>query len=139
MTIQDKKVLIDGLKKLSADMADLAAQLEGAEAQQQDVPAEKPTYTYEDVRAILAEKSRTGFRAEVKAILTAHGVKQLSDVKDPSELVSGGSDAHPAPSCVHRRKTVAVRTPSRARMLTSLPPISQRRRWAGTAVIPLRT
>ena len=33
MTIQDKKVLIDGLKKLSADMADLAAQLEGAEAQ----------------------------------------------------------------------------------------------------------
>ena len=25
MTIQDKKVLIDGLKKLSADMADLAA------------------------------------------------------------------------------------------------------------------
>ena len=82
MTIQDKKVLIDGLKKLSADMADLAAQLEGAEAQQQDIPAEKPTYTYEDVRAILAEKSRTGFRAEVKAILTAHGLKQLSDVED---------------------------------------------------------
>ena len=92
MTIQDKKVLIDGLKKLSADMADLAAQLEGADAQQ-DVPAEKPTYTYEDVRAILAEKSRTGFRAEVKAILTAHGVKQLSDVKDPSEFSAIVADA----------------------------------------------
>lgn len=92
MTIQDKKVLIDGLKKLSADMADLAAQLEGADAQQ-DVPAEKPTYTYEDVRAILAEKSRTGFRAEVKAILTAHGVKQLSDVKDPSEFAAIVADA----------------------------------------------
>ena len=92
MTIQDKKVLIDGLKKLSADMADLAAQLEGADAQQ-DVPAEKPTYTYEDVRAILAEKSRTGFRAEVKAILTAHGVKQLSDVKDPSEFTAIVADA----------------------------------------------
>ena len=87
MTIQDKKVLIDGLKKLSADMADLAAQLEGADAQQ-DVPAEKPTYTYEDVRAILAEKSRTGFRAEVKAILTAHGVKQLSDVQTPEEFAA---------------------------------------------------
>ena len=87
MTIQDKKVLIDGLKKLSADMADLAAQLDGADAQQ-DVPAEKPTYTYEDVRAILAEKSRTGFRAEVKAILTAHGVKQLSDVKSPEEFAA---------------------------------------------------
>ena len=93
MTIQDKKVLIDGLKMLSADMADLAAQLEGAEAQQQDIPAEKPTYTYEDVRAILAEKSRTGFRAEVKAILTAHGVKQLSDVKDPSEFAAIVADA----------------------------------------------
>ena len=92
MTIQDKKVLIDGLKKLSADLADLAAQLEGADAQQ-DVPAEKPTYTYEDVRAILAEKSRTGFRAEVKAILTAHGVKQLSDVKDPSEFAAIVADA----------------------------------------------
>ena len=92
MTIQDKKVLIDGLKKLSADMADLAAQLEGADAQQ-DVPAEKPTYTYEDVRAILAEKSRTGFRAEVKAILTAHGVKQLSDVKDPTEFAAIVADA----------------------------------------------
>ena len=92
MTIQDKIVLIDGLKKLSADMADLAAQLEGADAQQ-DVPAEKPTYTYEDVRAILAEKSRTGFRAEVKAILTAHGVKQLSDVKDPSEFAAIVADA----------------------------------------------
>ena len=43
-------------------------------------------YTYEEVRAILAEKSRTGFRAEVKAILTGHGVKQLSDVKDPAML-----------------------------------------------------
>jgi len=92
MTIQDKKVLIDGLKKLSADMADLAAQLEADEAKQ-DVPAEKPTYTYEDVRAILAEKSRTGFRAEVKAILTAHGVKQLSDVKDPSEFAAIVADA----------------------------------------------
>ena len=92
MTIQDKKVLVNGLKKLSADMADLAAQLEGADAQQ-DVPAEKPTYTYEDVRAILAEKSRTGFRAEVKAILTAHGVKQLSDVKDPSEFTAIVADA----------------------------------------------
>ena len=92
MTKQDKKVLIDGLKKLSADMADLAAQLEGADAQQ-DVPAEKPTYTYEDVRAILAEKSRTGFRAEVKAILTAHGLKQLSDVKDPSEFAAIVADA----------------------------------------------
>ena len=101
MTKKDKQVLIDGLKKLSADVAEIAALLEGAEApaKKQDVPAEEtataaveetPTkvYTYEEVRAILAEKSRTGFRAEVKAILTAHGVKQLSEVKDPEELAA---------------------------------------------------
>lgn len=96
MTKKDKQVLIDGLKKLSADVADLAVLLEGTEApaKKQDVPAEEkaPTpakvYTYEEVRAILAEKSRTGFRAEVKAILTAHGVKQLSDVKTPEEFAA---------------------------------------------------
>ena len=40
----------------------------------------------EEARAILAEKSRTGFRAEVKALLSAHGVRQLSDVTDPAQL-----------------------------------------------------
>ena len=101
MTKKDKQVLIDGLKKLSADVADLAALLESAEApaKTQDAPAEEPVpaaveeapvkvYTYEEVRAVLAEKSRTGFRAEVKAILTAHGVKQLSDVKDSDEFAA---------------------------------------------------
>ena len=38
------------------------------------------------VRAILAEKARTGYRAEVKALLTRHGVSQLSDVTDPREF-----------------------------------------------------
>ena len=96
MTKKDKQVLIDGLKMLSADVAELAALLEGTEApaKKQDVPAEEEApapakvYTYEEVRAILAEKSRTGFRAEVKAILTAHGVKQLSDVKTPEEFAT---------------------------------------------------
>ena len=101
MTKKDKQVLIDGLKMLSADVAELAALLEGTEApaKKQDVPAEEEApapakvYTYEEVRAILAEKSRTGFRAEVKAILTAHGVKQLSDVKTPEEFAASVAEA----------------------------------------------
>ena len=96
MTKKDRQIIIDGLKKLSADVADLATLLDGtdAPAEKQVVPAAPETprpdsdtpakvYTYEEVRAVLAEKSRTGFRAEVKALLTAHGVKQLSEVKDP--------------------------------------------------------
>jgi hypothetical protein len=49
--------------------------------------------TFEEARAVLAEKSRTGFRAEVKAILTKHGVKQLSEVTDPKVLAEMVSEA----------------------------------------------
>ena len=40
----------------------------------------------EEVRGLLAEKSRNGFRAEVKALLTAYGVEKLSEITDPVEL-----------------------------------------------------
>ena len=99
MTKQDKTVLVEGLKKLSADVADLAARLEGSQApkETQDEPAVEQapapteaapteTRTYEETRAVLAEKSRAGFRAEVKALLVEFGVSQLSDVKDPGKL-----------------------------------------------------
>ena len=99
VTKQDKTVLVEGLKKLSADVADLAARLEGSEAPEntQDEPAVEQvqapteaapteTRTYEETRAVLAEKSRAGFRAEVKALLAEFGVIQLSDVKDPGKL-----------------------------------------------------
>ena len=73
-----------------SDVAILVSLFEDDEAPgKQDTPAEEEpkapakVYTYEEVRAILAEKSRTGFRAEVKALLTKHGVTQLSDVKEP--------------------------------------------------------
>ena len=71
--------LIEGLKKLSQDIMDIAAALDDAPA-----PQPEKAYTYEEVRAVLAEKSRTGYRAEVKSLLTEHGVKQLSDITDPA-------------------------------------------------------
>ena len=99
MTKKDMKVLIDGFRKLSADAAEIANLLSGTEA-----PAKKPVepaepevaaeetpakvYSKEEVRAILADKSRSGFRAEVKALLTKHGAKQLSDITDPTELAA---------------------------------------------------
>lgn len=96
MTNRDKTVLIDGLRKLSRDAAVIAALLESDEAQAQTTHDEAPAQeaqpekacTYEETRAVLAEKARTGFRAEVKAILTAHGLKQLSDVKDPRDYAA---------------------------------------------------
>ncbi len=46
-------------------------------------PEKKPP-TLEEVRTVLAEKSRAGYTAEVKALITRHGADKLSDV-DPAE------------------------------------------------------
>lgn len=47
-------------------------------------PEEERPLTLEDVRAVCADKSRKGFTAEVKAVLTKHGAEKLSEV-DPAE------------------------------------------------------
>ena len=54
-------------------------------------PAEekKPELKLEDVRAVLAEKSRAGFTAEVRALLQKYGATKLSlvDPKDYEALL----------------------------------------------------
>ena len=98
MTKKDK-VLTDGLKKLSQALADIAAALEGTDAQTKKqeepipVPAPSPAaaepakaVTLEELRAFLADKVKAGYRAEVKAMLAAYGVEKLSEVNDPDTL-----------------------------------------------------
>ena len=46
------------------------------------------TCTLEEARAVLAEKSRSGHKEEVKALIKRHGAKQLSDIKNPAELAA---------------------------------------------------
>ena len=47
----------------------------------QEIPtASKPDITLEQVRAVLADKSRHGYTAEVKALLHQHGADKLSDI-----------------------------------------------------------
>ena len=46
-------------------------------------PEEKPL-TLEEVRAVLAEKSRSGHTEEVRALLNKHGADKLSEI-DPAE------------------------------------------------------
>ena len=97
MTKKDK-VLIDGLKRLSQDIADIAAALEGTEVkakkQEEPVPEPEPApaaepakaVTLEELRAFLADKVKAGYRAEIKAMLAAYGVEKLSEVDDPATL-----------------------------------------------------
>lgn len=55
------------------------------------VPERKPL-TLEEVRAVLAEKSRAGHTAEVRALLIKHGAEKLSDI-DPAEYPALLADA----------------------------------------------
>lgn len=54
-------------------------------------PEEKPL-SLEEVRAVLAEKSRAGYTAEVKELLNKHGADKLSEI-NPSEYAALLADA----------------------------------------------
>ena len=70
-------------------------ELPGAEPEraEPETPSEAPAAeslpprALEEVRALLAEKSRKGYRAEVKALLTANGLEKLSDAAGQPELL----------------------------------------------------
>lgn len=53
---------------------------------------EEKSLTLEEVRAVLAEKSRAGHTAEVKELLNKHGADKLSEI-DPSEYPALLADA----------------------------------------------
>lgn len=104
--VSELSMLVDELKKCGEALIDISAELadmlsgtaeEKAPAKKaapkkktdeepkpEPQPKEEKPLTLEDVRAMCADKSRKGFTAEVKAILTKHGADKLSEV-DPAE------------------------------------------------------
>ena len=103
--VSDLRSLADSLQAV----ADAVAQ--GGQEQPDQTTEEKPTQkpekknvakqvekaepkplTLEQVRAALAEKSRAGHTAEVKALLIKHGADKLSDI-DPAEYPALLADA----------------------------------------------
>lgn len=58
-----------------------------AEPESKQPEPEKKAPTLADIRALLAEKSRDGFTAEVRAIIVSHGANKLSEI-DPSEYAA---------------------------------------------------
>ncbi|MBQ9030122.1 MAG: rRNA biogenesis protein rrp5 [Oscillospiraceae bacterium] len=120
MKKKETQLLIEWYRKLSTEFAEMADALEGTpqkekppgdekveapeEAPKQEEPATETapepeaepakTYTFEEVRGILAAKSRAGHREAVKALINKYGGQQLSDYKDsPSILAELVSDA----------------------------------------------
>lgn len=104
MKKNEMAILIEGLRKLSADVLQIADALEEkpeeapvaakeAAPTEDTAKEETKTYSLEEVRRILADKARSGYRAEVKALLTAHGASKLSDITDPAALSALARDA----------------------------------------------
>lgn len=82
--ITNVRAVADSLQAAS----DVLAEFKPTETVEQPVAqipekAEK-TYTLEDVRGILAEKSQNGFTAEIKALISKFGGNRLSDI-DPDK------------------------------------------------------
>lgn len=109
--VQDMRSLADSLQAVADAMtenesADTPAENTGKKPRKADskktakeesgaipspVPEKKPL-TLEEVRAVLAEKSRAGHTAEVRALLNKHGADKLSDI-DPAEYPALLADA----------------------------------------------
>ena len=82
---QSEKIKVQSSNEPAAEAPLEPAPVKQTETAKTKMEAPK-TATMEEVRGLLAEKSRSGFRAEVKALLTAHGVEKLSEITDPVEL-----------------------------------------------------
>ncbi len=69
-------------------IADAIAGNEPADASQPETAAPEPEpITLEQVRAVLAQKSLSGFTAEVRGLLEKHGAAKLSQIK-PDEFLA---------------------------------------------------
>ena len=73
--------------------ADIIAEAAGWLARQLgDKPEEEPAPTLEQVRSVLADKSRQGFTAQIRDLLQKYGAGKLSEV-DPASYGSLLRDA----------------------------------------------
>lgn len=102
------KDLISNIRKLSVDLSSIADALEESDqpAPEQASPVstapsaskaaekqpekeeEKKTYSYEEVRGILAKISHAGHREEVKHLVLSHGKNAISGYKDDPDTLA---------------------------------------------------
>jgi hypothetical protein len=84
--MSDMATIIEDLRDTAAainDAANWLAEAFSAAEPAEETPVTEPALTLEDVRAILAEKSRAGHTAEIRSLLQKYGADRLSQL-DPS-------------------------------------------------------
>ena len=79
--IKEMKITIDELRNTALIINEIADELAEKFGDVEKKEA-KPALTLEEVRTVLAEKSRNGFTAEIKELLKKYGASKLSEV-DP--------------------------------------------------------
>lgn len=93
--MSDMAATIEELRTAAATIKDaadwLAEMFSGADDANSATPVE-PVLTLEQVRAVLADKSRMGFTAEVRALLQKYGATKLSGI-DPANYKALLADA----------------------------------------------
>lgn len=84
--MKEMEMTIQSLRECAAviaDTADYLAKAFSGETEAKEKPKQEKVLKLEDVRAVLADKSRSGKTAEVKALIATFGADKLSDI-DPS-------------------------------------------------------
>lgn len=76
------KQVIDDLRQLASSLEELSDAVSQSESQEKVVIKDTNVVSLEDVRAVLAEKSRLGFTKDIKQIITDLGASKLSEVKE---------------------------------------------------------
>lgn len=73
-------------ESLATSIADFLMMLEDSKKSTQDYKSKKveKKYEIEDVRKILADKSRLGHTSKIRSLLVKYGAKKLSEI-DPSK------------------------------------------------------
>ena len=93
--MSDMAATIEELRNAAAAINDaanwLAEMFSGAGSAEPTAPAE-PALTLEQVRAVLADKSRKGHTAEIRALLPKYGATKLSGI-DPANYKALLADA----------------------------------------------
>ena len=105
--VSELSMLVDELKKCGETLIGISEELtelfSSTELEKQPIkksaakmtepePPAKKELTLEEVRAVLADKSRAGFTEQVKELLKKHGADKLSAV-DPAEYKALLADA----------------------------------------------
>lgn len=91
----EMEATIRELRDIASSINDIANWLTGPfSGTEEAAPSPEPekALTLEEVRAILAEKSRDGFTAQIRDLLLKYGAKKLSEV-DPASYKALITDA----------------------------------------------